>query len=541
MLSLLDFPRASSPDERAAKPPCLGGREVSNVFHYAGRPTATKGGRMSLEATLRDYAAAGYPAVAIETPEEERIVALLLTLFDQRPAASIAAVGGLRDLRKASAIDARAVYPLAFAWAAGGQDRLLVVRDWQHICRQPAAYRPLLDALAACKAAGSLIVLLAPAWELPAELEHDVPVVRAPRPTREQLAAALDVVVSSVAGAKLDAGLRERLLDAASGLTLQEAESAFALAATHGFSPDIVEREKLSLIRQSGYMEISAPLPADRIGGVAGLRDYIATELLPAASDTELCPRGVLLVGVPGTGKSLAAKVISGLLGWPLLRLDIGRLKGSLVGESERQMRDALALVDAVAPAVLWLDEIEKGVGGYASSALTDGGTTLSMIGTLLTWMQEHTSRVLVVATCNDYHKLPPELTRAGRFDERFFVDLPVLSERREIAAIHLSRFGCRDAAAIETLATVSDGWTGAEIEQCVISAARRTQRRITADAIREAAAYIRPISRVRADEIRELRQWAADSLRPAGGDMPAPGAGDGRQRRRIAKEAPHV
>jgi ATP-dependent 26S proteasome regulatory subunit len=464
---------------------------------------------------LQKYAAAAYPAVAVETVEEERLQAHLLAEFPDRAIFSIAAVGGLKDVRRGAVVDPAAQFTKAFVAVAQKENAILIVYDFQHIVHNAPAYRSLKDVLPALKARGSMIILVAPAWRLPAELEHDIPVIQFPLPTREELRAALEVVTSAI-GATVDNP--QPLLEAAAGLTLQEAENSFALAVVEGrgqIDDRIVEREKMRLVRQSGYLEVSAPVPLETVGGLQGLKDYILSEVLPAKDDPELFVRGILLVGVPGTGKSLSAKAVGAVLRWPVLRLDIGALKGSLVGQSEQNMRAALKLADAVAPCVLWLDEIEKGVGGYASSAHTDSGVTLGMVGALLTWMQEHTTPVTVVATCNDYTKLPPELTRAGRFDERFFVDLPSASEREEIARVHLARFG-GDPALAEFIAGITEDWTGAEIEQLVKSAARRTRRQITVEAIETCAREIKPIAHVRADEITKLREWAKQSLRLA-------------------------
>jgi hypothetical protein len=459
---------------------------------------------------------AGYPALAVQTVEEERLCAALLAALPDAPIWRVAAVGGLRDLRTGATLDERAGYPQAFSRVAQTRDAVLAVCDYQHVCRNPAAYRALRDTLPAAKRAGALIVLLAPSWALPDELRHEIPVISWSLPSRDQLASALDVCLSSI-GQSADEVTRRAALDAASGLTLGEAEGAIALSiAAHGrLDRAAIEAKKLEVVRQTGYLQVSPPADPASIGGLGELRRYVADEVVSSWGDPDLRVRGVLLVGVPGTGKSLAARALGAALQCPVVRLDLGAVKGSLVGESERNLRHALAVIDAVAPAVCWLDEIEKAVGGYASSARSDSGVTLGLVGALLTWMQERTSQVAIVATCNDYAALPPEMTRAGRFDERFFVDLPSPAERREIAHVHLARFG-RDGECADALASASDGWTGAEIEQCVISAARRTRRQITPEALLDAAREIRPISRTRAKEIEELRQWARGALRRA-------------------------
>lgn len=465
------------------------------------------------------YAAAGYPAVAVETVEEERLIAAirdgLATPPDtQRNTMLVASATGVVDLLTGERTPPS--YPAAIASATQKDNALVIFLDWQHVGRNAGAYRALRDALPMLRARGSMVVLVAPSWSLPAELEHEVPVIRWALPTRDELQDAVEVVAKSSGIETIEA--LTPVLDACAGLTLAEAEGAAALAVAEAgtIAPTIVQREKLRLVRSTGYLEVWEPCPLEDLGGLGELRGYVEEEVVPSIHDRTLAVRGILLVGVPGTGKSLAVRAIAAALQWPAIRLDVGACKGSLVGETERRLRDGLARVEALSPCVLVLDEIEKAVGGYASSAQTDSGTTLGMVGALLTWLQEHKSPVITVATCNDYSALPPELTRAGRFDERFFVDLPVPGERIEIAAVHLRKYGCEPDGHAERIADLSEGWTGAEIEQLVRSAARRTRRAITQEAIFEASKDIKPISKVRSGEIEALRTWARNSVRIA-------------------------
>jgi SpoVK/Ycf46/Vps4 family AAA+-type ATPase len=489
---------------------------------------------------LTPYLAAGYPAVAVETHEEDRFLAGLVRdhsgeagkvyLMTAGPGLREGSIDRHGNVAWAVADAALASHSAALAKLAkmAGEGVILVLADWHHIARNAPAYRALKDVLPSCKAKGFCVILLAPSWSLPVELQHDVPVVQFVLPTRTELGEALDLISDSVqdGAPRLEGDARDAVLDAAAGLTLQEAESAFALsfAVTSRIDPRRVEQEKMSLVRQSGYLEVTPPVPVDAVGGLGALREYLETEVVPSWHDDLLRCRGVLLVGVAGGGKSLSAKMAGSLLQCPVLRMDIAALKASHVGESEARMRSALALADAVAPCVLYLDEVEKGVGGFASSAQSDSGVTLGMIGSLLTWMADHSTQVVVIATCNDYAKLPPELTRAGRFDERFFCDLPTRSERVEISRIHLSRFmpsetpetDGQQAGLAERLADLTDAWTGAEIEQAVKSAARKSRRNISEEALRSSVAEIKPISVVRPKETADLREWGRANLRPA-------------------------
>lgn len=491
---------------------------------------------------LMYYAAAGYPAVAVETVEEERLIAALKEGLATPPGLQRTTMVLASATRTADLMTGQLTapsFPNAIATATMRENALLVLLDWQHVARNSGAYRALRDALPLLRAQGSMVVIVAPSWTLPPELEHEIPVVRWGLPTREQLTSAMEVVARS-SGIELKDNDLTPVLDAAAGLTLAEAEGAAALAVAEAghIDPIIVQREKLRLVKSTGYLEVWEPCPLGDLGGLGELRRYLVEEVVPSVSDPVLAVRGITLTGVPGTGKSLACRAIAAALQWPALRLDIGACKGSLVGESERRLRDGLARVEALAPCVLVIDEIEKAVGGYASSAATDSGTTLGMVGALLTWLQEHRSQVVTVATCNDYSALPPELTRAGRFDERFFVDLPLLDERAEIAAVHLRKLGCEPDGHAARIADLSDGWTGAEIEQLVRSAARRTRRAITAEALTEAAKDIRPISKVRGAEVEALRNWARNSLRVANSPSNVGNAFTVQGGRRIAKKA---
>lgn len=463
---------------------------------------------------IKDYKRAAFSCVAVETHEEDRLLRHVLTevksgkgeLF---PVYSISATGGLMDRRANECVDKAANYGKAIAFAATTPGIIVLIYDYQHIIKNAGAYRTLKDAFPALKDIRSMIIMVAPTWSLPAELQHDIPVMQFDLPTRDQLASALHVVADS-ASIPLN-GEESHLLDAAAGLTLQQAENSFALSLIRDkkLLSATVEAEKMKTVKQTGYLEVYQPVPESQLGGLQTLKDYIRQSVVPSMHDDLLRVKGILLMGIPGTGKSLAAKVLGSILRYPVVRMDISALKGSLVGQSESNMRSALRLVDAIAPAVLWCDEIEKGVGGHASSAQSDGGTTLGMVGTLLTWLQEHSSPVICMMTCNDYSKLPAELTRAGRIDQRFFVDLPAASERAEIAMVHLAKYSTADKSLADHAVSLSKDWTGAEIEQLVKEAARSTMRKITRESLTIAAQSIRPISKVKDAEIQAMRDYA--------------------------------
>lgn len=493
--------------------------------------------RSPLAAEIFAKQQAGYPVLAIETYEEGRVSKAVAEAFPNRQVYTYSATSELIDGITGKVVNPQCKWADAFKTVATekpsrrsdgseGRGPVLIMFDYQHVVAGPAGYRPLLQYLEAAKDHRALFILVAPSWKLPEELKHAVPVIQLPLPSEAELGVRLDAIETAykanVSDFALASEVRSAQLRAARGMTLEEAENSFSLSALAGWDAGIVEREKMRLVK-SPCMSVEQPISIEALGGLGRLKRYIQEEVLASINDEALRVRGLLLCGIPGTGKSLSAKVTSSLLGWPLVRFDLSAAKGSLMGQSEAAIRNALALADAVSPCVLWMDEIEKCVGGAASSHQTDGGTVSSMVSTLLTWMQEHSSPVVVVATANDYSKLPAELTRAGRFDERFFLDLPRASERVQIARIHLTRLGCSaDLAA--TVAEMADEWTGAEIEQLIKSAARRTARQITPGALEAAAAEIIPMSRNA--NIKEFRQWASEHLRIANDDevtAPAP------------------
>jgi len=382
------------------------------------------------------------------------------------------------------------------------------------------------------------ILLLSPALEVPVELEKEITVVDFPLPGLRDLSDALDAIVKDVGAhvkVDLDAAGRERLLKAAQGLTLTETENAIAkiLVANARLDADDVSAvfsEKQQVIRKSGLLDWCDPREAmEDIGGLDALKEWLrkrGAAFSDRAREFGLpSPKGVLLLGVQGCGKSLCAKAVSSLWRMPLLRFDMGRMFGSLVGSSEENVRRAIGVAESVAPCVLWVDEIDKAFAGAGGSALADAGTTARVLGTLITWLSEKTSPVFVIATANRIEHLPPELLRKGRLDELFFVDLPGDAERREIARIHLAKRR-RDPSTFDLAAVAAraDGFSGAEIEEAIISALYDAfdggEELETADVLRAIDESV-PLSKTMAEELAGLRDWAKGRARPAAG-MPA-------------------
>ena len=412
------------------------------------------------------------------------------------------------------------------------EQALFVLKDYHAFISDVTVTRRLRDLTAALKTSYKTLIILAPNLKLPNELEKDVTVVDYGLPDHEDLDQLLEGIVQSVKdNPQVDTTLseieRDYILKAAQGLTANEAENVFAksLVEKHKFDVDVILSEKEQIIRKSGILEYY-PF-SESIGDVGGLdllKDWMEKRTVAfteKARDFGLpSPRGVLLLGVQGCGKSLSAKAIGSLWRLPLLRLDVGRIFAGIVGSSEENMRKAIRVAESVAPCILWLDELEKGFSGTQSSGMSDGGTTSRVFGTFLTWMQDKKAPAFVVATSNDVTSLPPELLRKGRFDEIFFIDLPATEERTQIFKIHLQkRKRNPDEFDLDRLAAATPGFSGAEIEACVVEAlydAFDEDKLLTTEALVLAAHNTVPLSMTMRERIEDLRAWANTRARIA-------------------------
>lgn len=377
-------------------------------------------------------------------------------------------------------------------------------------------------------------IILSSIYRLPAELEKYITVLQIPLPKRNELGEVLDIVAKQ-SKVELKTNLRNRLIDAALGMTSMEADLAYCLASVKdGFdekSPFTISSEKEQIIRKSGILDYFPKNESLKdVGGMDNLKEWLNKRQLAydkEARDWGLKePKGLLLLGVPGCGKSLIAKSIASSWNMPLLRLDVGKVFQGIVGSSEDNIRKAIATAEAVAPCVLWIDEIEKGLSGVQSSGATDGGVTSRIFSTILTWMQEKTAPVFVVATANNINQLPPELLRKGRFDVFFFVDLPSQKEKENIFSIHLQKNRQNVSSfALDILAQKAEGFNGAEIEECIKEAmftayvesqetniAPKLQMIHILDAIKNTV----PLSKTMEKQITDLRKFAVSRAKNA-------------------------
>jgi SpoVK/Ycf46/Vps4 family AAA+-type ATPase len=411
---------------------------------------------------------------------------------------------------------------------------LVVLKDFHRHLGSDEVVRALRELGQTLKDTQTTVLIVAPALTIPVELEKEISVIDVPLPTPTELLHLLsDIYAELKKGNKVSAKLTrddaEELAKAAHGLTRAEAENAFAKAVALDGKLDahevkVVLEEKRQVVRKSGLLEYHPAEEAlDTVGGLDNLKAWLERRKNAfglAARDYGLPePRGLLLLGVQGCGKSLTAKAIAAQWRLPLLRLDLGRIFSGVVGSSEENVRRAIKMAEGLAPVVLWMDELEKGLGSAAGGS-SDSGVTARVVGTLLTWLQEKTAPVFVVATANRIDALPPELLRKGRFDEIFFVDLPSEAERQDVLQIHLTRRR-RDPKKFDLLglAKSTAGFSGAEIEQAIVSAmydAFADGVEVTNEHVAKAVKDTVTLSRTMAEEIGQLRNWAKVRTRPA-------------------------
>ena len=399
---------------------------------------------------------------------------------------------------------------------------LFVLRDYHRFLDDVAISRKLRNLARRFKSQAKNILLLAPQVQIPDDLAETVTVLEFALPSVEDI----DVEVSRLLGSlnvQLSPADLDALVQSCQGLSIERIRRVLARGiAAHGtFRPDDIElvlEEKRQTIRQTQILDFyPAKEQISEIGGLDNLKDWL---LRRGNSFSEKArqyglpyPRGLLLVGIQGTGKSLTAKAIAHHWHLPLLRLDVGRLFAGLIGESESRTRQMIQLSEALAPCILWIDEIDKAFAGVDGRG--DSGTSSRVFGTFITWMAEKTSPVFVVATANNIQSLPPELLRRGRFDEIFFVGLPTQEERKAIYEVHLSRLRAHNLQSydLERLAYETPNFSGAEIEQAIVEAMHigfSQDRDFTTEDVLEAASQIVPLARTAQEQVDALQAWAA-------------------------------
>ena len=466
----------------------------------------------------------------IRSGEEARVETLLRQAASrlQHQLGSWDFIDGLQGILNAEGTGSR--QPMAvLQWLRdldGASPTLLLLKDFHRFCEDPGVARMLRNLQQSLRSTPHTLVVCCGAWTPPADLDEALTLLDLPLPDSDDLRQLLGNISQS-SGQPLDPGVLEQLTRACSGLSelrvRQVAARALARRGQLG-AADLEEvlEEKRQTIARSEVLEFCATATGtEAIGGLDVLKGWLQQRHRAFSDEARRfglpMPRGVLLVGPQGTGKSLTAKAIARSWSMPLLRLDVGRLFAGLVGASEARTRETIQRAEAMAPCVLWIDEIDKGFGGDSRS---DGGTSQRVLASVLTWMAEKQSPVFVVATANGVEKLPPELLRKGRFDEIFLLDLPSVEERRSILQLHLNQRRPGLDLPLDTVVSRSEGFSGAELEQTVIEAMHlafaENRELIETDLIRAASQLI-PLSRTAREQLDQLKQWAASGrARPA-------------------------
>ncbi|MGC1245761.1 MAG: AAA family ATPase [Spirulinaceae cyanobacterium] len=481
---------------------------------------------------------AQYPLIYLVTPEEERAEQAINKIAQMRTqhrrvfiwtvTHGIVEYGQPRNVTQHNTVSPEA----AVEWVVRQKEPgIFIFKDLHPFIDAPATTRWLRDAIASFKGTEKIIILMSPVQEIPIELEKEVVVLDYPLPDLSELNQVLNQQLEKTKNRRTTTEVREKLLKAALGLTRDEAEKVYRKACVTAGKlteeeVEVILSEKKQIIRRNGILEyMEEDETIDSVGGLEELKKWLkqrSNAFTERAREYGLPqPKGMLILGVPGCGKSLIAKTTSRLWGLPLLRLDMGRVyDGSMVGRSEANLRNALKTAESISPAILFIDELDKSFAGGTGSSDSDGGTSSRIFGSFLTWMQEKTSPVFVMATANRIERLPGEFLRKGRFDEIFFVDLPNAEERIAIFKIHLSKRR-RDINRfdLEQLAKVSEGFSGAEIEQGLIAAmyeAFAQDREFTQLDIIATIKATLPLSRTMTEQVTALRDWARQRARPA-------------------------
>lgn len=404
---------------------------------------------------------------------------------------------------------------------------ILCMLDFHHFVDQPFVLRAAKEAFEKANELGCCFIFISNQFDVPKDWEESTVSIDLELPNKENFIELINDMVSrfksGLKASELEkiSAITEKAAEILLGMTLNQAENAIATSFSKKRTIDleIISEVKAQIICKDGLLEFWSSHDSVKVGGMKNFKEYTEKRILAYSDEAKAYglpnPKGVLLVGIPGCGKSLAAKALANTWNVPLIKCDLGKLFGSYVGDTETNTRKALQTAEAMAPCVLWIDEIEKGLAGAGAGGRNDSGVSSRMFASILTWMQEKKSAVYVIATANNITSLPPELLRKGRFDEIFFVGLPNLKEREEIVSIQLENRG-RNAQKfnVEKLAEVSDGFTGAEIEEVVISAMFNSfadnARELNTDDILNQMDVLKPASKgIMKEAVEALTEWA--------------------------------
>jgi ATP-dependent 26S proteasome regulatory subunit len=462
---------------------------------------------MSISQQIKELVCSGFSGIWVDTQEAEDAIEAITALANERDWGC--AVWDV-DCQFYGLPTNSAPMPIAaLRWldtdaAKAKSTQLLVLKNFHRFMNMADVLTALQNRAFKGKGRGQHVIIVAPTLQLQPEVEKLFTIVHHELPDREQLRGIVQKLLEDNPDyVKPSDDAINLVVDAAGGMSRIEAENAFALSLTrhNKLTPDVVWTLKSQTLEKAGTLQLyRGDASFDALGGLDNLKEFcIRAMRRQGEPDPERRPRGVLLLSPPGCGKSQFAKALGNEVGRPTVILDIGSMMGKFVGESESNMRRALATIDAMAPCILFVDEIEKALSGVGNSGQTDSGVSARLFGTLLTWLNDHKSDVFFIGTCNDASKLPPEFTRAERFDGVFFVDLPGEDARQYIWELYLTKFGLdkKQAKPVDT------NWTGAEIKSCCRLASLLEVPLI------EASRNVVPVSVTNADAIENLRTWA--------------------------------
>ncbi|HVX09955.1 MAG TPA: AAA family ATPase [Pirellulales bacterium] len=464
---------------------------------------------MTLSERLTEYISACFTGLWIESHEHEDALQEIAQLCRQEKWRLATwdierglSVGGVAADENGGVSDPLAAIRALGTLATDDSSALLVLVNFHRFMQSPEIIQALAHQIAAGKANRTFVVVLSPIVQIPVELEKQFVVIEHELPGREQL----EEIARGIATEDGELPVGDELMaiiDAAAGLTRSEAEGAFSLSITrrNRITPETIWELKAQMLKKSGLLTLHRGSESFAgLGGLSAIKDFSLRAMRrDAQRNRRARARGVLLLSPPGCGKSAFAKALGNETGRPTLVMDVGTLMGSLVGQSESQTRQALRIADAMQPSILFIDEVEKALSGVANGQ-SDSGVSARMFGNVLTWLNDHESDVFVVCTANDVSKLPPEFSRAERFDGVFFVDLPSAEERRAIWRLYIDMFGL-DAGQPRP---VDADWTGAEIKSCCRLAA------LLDVPLTEAANNVVPVARTSAESVERLRSWAS-------------------------------
>lgn len=457
---------------------------------------------------ITDLLKAGFPCILVQTTEPHRTEEKLKQITDWQ-ISRWDCVTGIRGFSPQQYVHEDMQNPIeAVNWVTSQKDTVLICHCLDNFLQDPMVCQSVVNSIPLNKAYGNSLVIISPRNNLPVQLQSFFHLVEVPLPGEDEL-----FRLQTELAQPYNIRTNKKAARLGTGLTEFQAETAYSLSLIRKgyFSSKVMTEAKSQMIKKSGLLEVCTPADADDLGGLEPLKKYILNRAQAYQPDSKLpLPKGILLVGVPGTGKSKAASVIASMLQFPLLRMDIGSLKNSLVGESERRIREATKIIDAFGNCVLFLDEIEKMFGG-TKAGMNDSGTTMGMLSHFLTWSNDQKT-AFIVATANNIKDLPPEFLRAGRYDAVWFVDLPSTNERRDIIKIMNRKYGTDMP---DDWADMLNGYTGSEIEQIC--------RDALFDGLDTAKNALIPLSRTMKEDIDQLRQWAKSRARIANTPDEAP------------------